>query len=70
MNEGEPRVVVDQAGNRVGVLLDVDEYERLVKASEMLESLRSREEDKGSGSDYTSEEKKLMEDRLESLGYL
>ena len=47
MNEGEPRVVVDQAGNRVGVLLDVDEYERLVKASEMLESLRSREEDKG-----------------------
>ena len=70
MNEGEPRVVVDQAGNRVGVLLDVDEYERLVKASEMLESLRSREEDKGSGSDYTPEEKKLMEDRLESLGYL
>lgn len=70
MNEGEPRVVVDQAGNRVGVLLDVDEYERLVKASELLESLRAREDRKGSGSDYSPEEKKLMEDRLESLGYL
>ena len=66
----EPRFVVDQAGNRVGVVLGVDEYERLVKASELLESLRESEENKGSCSDYSPEEKKLMEDRLESLGYL
>ena len=70
MNEGEPRVVVDQAGNRVGVLLDVDEYERLVRASGKLESLMAREEHKGAGPDYSPEEKKQMEDRLESLGYL
>ena len=66
----DPRAVVDPAGNRIGVLLDVDEYERLVKASEMLDSLRARGEHKGSGSAYTPEESKIMKDRLQSLGYL
>ena len=66
----EPRFVVDQAGNRVGVLLDIDEYNRLLDASGLPESRRAREEDGASGPVYTREEKKLMEDRLESLGYL
>ena len=70
MSGNEPRVVVDQAGNRVAVMLDIEEYNRLLEASEMLESLRAQEADRGSGPAYTPEEKKLMEDRLESLGYL
>ena len=66
----EPRFVVDQAGKRVGVLLDIDEYYRLLEASGLPESRCAREEDGESGPSYTREEKKLMEDRLESLGYL
>ena len=66
----EPRFVVDQAGNRVGVLLGIDEYDRLLEASGLPESRRAREADGESGPAYTREEKKLMEDRLESLGYL
>ena len=66
----EPRFVVDQAGNRVGVLLDIDEYSRLLKASGIRESAGAPEEERGSRPAYTPEEKKLMEDRLESLGYL
>lgn len=66
----EPRFVVDQAGNRVGVLLDIDEYSRLLEASGIRESVCAPEEKKGSRPAYTPEEKKLMEDRLESLGYL
>ena len=66
----EPRFVVDQAGNRVGVLLDLDEYNRLLKASGIPDSSSAREAEKGSLPAYTPEEKKLMEDRLESLGYL
>ncbi len=70
MSGNKPRVVVDQAGNRVAVMLDVDEYNRLLEASEMLESLRAQEADTESGPAYTPEEKKLMEDRFKSLGYL
>ena len=70
MSGNKPRVVVDQAGNRVAVMLDVDEYNRLLEASEMLESLRAQETDTESGPAYTPEEKKLMEDRFKSLGYL
>lgn len=66
----EPRFVVDQAGNRVGVVLDIDEYNRLVEASGIREPVSAPEEERGSRPAYTPEEKKLMEDRLESLGYL
>ncbi len=66
----EPRVVVDQAGNSVAVMLDIREYNRLLEASEQLESLHAQEGDMASGSDYTPEEKKALEDRLKSLGYL
>ncbi|MDE2889246.1 MAG: hypothetical protein OXR72_13650 [Gemmatimonadota bacterium] len=66
----EPRFVVDQAGNRVGVLLDIDEYNRLLEASGIRESVSVPDEERASRPAYTPEEKKLMEDRLESLGYL
>ncbi len=62
--------MVDQAGNRVGVLLDIDEYNRLLEASGNRESVSVPEEEKGSRPAYTPEEKKLMKDRLESLGYI
>lgn len=66
----EPRFVVDQAGNRVGVLLDIDEYSRLLEASGITDPVNAPDGERGSRPAYTPEEKTLMEDRLKSLGYL
>ncbi len=38
------RYVVDENGKRVGVLLDVEEYERMVEELEELEDIRAAEE--------------------------
>ncbi len=40
----ETRYVTDEKGERVGVLLDVKEYERLVEALEDLADLRAADE--------------------------
>ena len=38
------RYVVDENGKRVGVLLDVEEYERMVEELEEMEDVRAAEE--------------------------
>jgi hypothetical protein len=38
------RYIVDETGERVSVVLDVEEYERLMQALEDLEDLRSADE--------------------------
>jgi PHD/YefM family antitoxin component YafN of YafNO toxin-antitoxin module len=38
------RYVVDENGKRVGVLLDVEEYERMVEELEELEDIRAADE--------------------------
>ena len=38
------RYVVDEAGKRVSVILDIEEYERLLRALEDLEDLRAADE--------------------------
>ena len=38
------RYVVDEAGKRVSVILDIEEYERLLGALEDLEDLRAADE--------------------------
>jgi PHD/YefM family antitoxin component YafN of YafNO toxin-antitoxin module len=40
----EPRYVTDEKGERVGVILDVREYERLMEALEDLADLRAADE--------------------------
>lgn len=41
-----PRYLMDEAGERVGVVLDVDEYERLLEAAEELEDIALYDESK------------------------
>ena len=38
------RYVIDEAGKRVSVILDIEEYERLLEAFEDLEDLRAADE--------------------------
>ncbi len=40
----ETRYVTDKDGERVGVILDVEEYERLLEAAEDLADLRAADE--------------------------
>ncbi|MDP2935305.1 MAG: hypothetical protein Q8O86_02320 [Dehalococcoidia bacterium] len=43
------RYVVDEKGNRVAVLLDLEEYQLLLEELEELESIRAYDEAKASG---------------------
>jgi PHD/YefM family antitoxin component YafN of YafNO toxin-antitoxin module len=43
------RYVVDAEGNRIAVLLDLDDYERLLEAFEELEAIRAYDAAKASG---------------------
>lgn len=45
----EERYLVDAAGNRNAVVLDVDRYFQLLEAEEELESIRAFDEAKSSG---------------------
>ncbi len=49
MSESNERFVVDENGNRVGVLLGIDDYTKLVEALEELESIRAYDSAKSSG---------------------
>ena len=48
MIETKERYVIDGTGNRIAVLLDIEEYNKLIEALEELESIRAYEEAKGS----------------------
>lgn len=43
------RYVVDEKGNRVGVLLDLEDYQKLLEELEELESIRAYDAAKASG---------------------
>ena len=49
MSESNERFVVDENGTRVGVLLGIDDYTKLVEALEELESIRAYDSAKSSG---------------------
>ncbi len=49
MPKSNERFVVDENGTRVGVLLGIDDYAKLVEASEELESIRAYDAAKSSG---------------------
>jgi hypothetical protein len=42
------RYVVDEAGNRIAVLIDIEEYQKVLEALEELESISAYDEAKGS----------------------
>ncbi|MGO8789575.1 MAG: hypothetical protein ACLQVL_19615 [Terriglobia bacterium] len=49
MNTHEERYVVDRNGNRVGVVLEMKEYKKLIDDLEELESIRAFDQAKTSG---------------------
>jgi len=55
------RYIVDEKGNRVGVLLDLDHYRRLLQEIEELESIRAYDAAKLSRDEATSFEQAVGE---------
>ena len=49
MAQFKERYVVDETGKRVGVLLDIKEYQKLLEELEELESIRAYDAAKASG---------------------
>jgi PHD/YefM family antitoxin component YafN of YafNO toxin-antitoxin module len=48
------RYVVDQTGNRVAVLIDIEEYQRILEALEELESINAYDQAKASNDEIIS----------------
>ena len=48
------RFVVDETGNRVAVLIDIDEYQKVLEALEELESINAYDEAKASNDEIIS----------------
>jgi hypothetical protein len=55
------RYVVDPDGNRVGVLLSMEDYRRVLDELEELESIRAYDAAKGSGDEPISFERAIAE---------
>ncbi|MEN3331747.1 MAG: hypothetical protein V7641_1112 [Blastocatellia bacterium] len=55
------RYVVDQTGNRVAVLIDIEEYHRIVEALEELESINAYDKAKASNDEIISFEQAINE---------
>ncbi len=55
------RYLVDEHGNRIAVLLDIGEYERLLEELEELDAIRAYDEAKASGDEFIPLEQALAE---------
>ena len=49
MSRSKERYIVDEHGTRVGVLLDISDYEKLLEELEELDSIRAYDAAKASG---------------------
>jgi hypothetical protein len=61
MERKAERFVVDDAGNRVGVLLDIEEYRSMLEQVEELESIRAYDLAKASGEEPVPFEQAVQE---------
>ena len=55
------RFIVDENGKRIGVLLDIEDYHRLLEALEELEAIRAYDAAKASGDEVLPLEQALAE---------
>jgi hypothetical protein len=55
------RFIVDEHGQRIGVLLDIEDYQRLLEELEELEALRAYDAAKASGDEVLPLEQALAE---------
>lgn len=61
MTVTKERYIIDREGTRVGVLLDMEEYQDLLEALEELESIRAYDAAKASGDEAIPLEQALNE---------
>jgi len=61
MIELKERYVIDKQGNRVSVLLDIEEYHKLLEALEDLEAIRAYDAAKASGDEAIPFEQAIAE---------
>ncbi len=61
MSEVKPRYVVDDNGNRVSVIISVDEYREFLEALEELESIRAYDAAKASSDELIDFEQAVKE---------
>ena len=61
MTIANERFVVDQNGKRTAVLLDIDDYQKLLEALEELESIQAYDAAKASGDDTIPFEQAVTE---------
>lgn len=57
----QERFIVDENGKRIGVLLDIEDYHRLLEELEELEALRAYDAAKASGDEVLPLEQALTE---------
>jgi hypothetical protein len=55
------RYVVDETGNRVAVLIDIEQYQKVLEALEELESINAYDEAKASGDETISFDQAIQE---------
>ena len=56
-----PRYITDEKGNRMGVILDAEEYQRILEELEELESIRAYDAAKSSRDEIIPLEKAIKE---------
>jgi len=61
MGSTKERYVVDEKGQRVGVILDIDDYEKLLADLEELDAIRAYDSAKSSGDEAISLEQAIKE---------
>jgi hypothetical protein len=61
MLQPKERFIVDENGQRIGVLLDIEDYQRLLEELEELEAIRAYDAAKASGDEVLPLEQALAE---------
>jgi hypothetical protein len=61
MLQPKERFIVDENGQRIGVLLDIEDYQRLLAELEELEAIRAYDTAKASGDEVLPLEQALAE---------
>ncbi len=61
MLQPKERFIVDENGQRIGVLLDIEDYRRLLEELEELEAIRAYDAAKASGDEVLPLEQALAE---------
>jgi hypothetical protein len=61
MLQSKERFIVDEKGRRIGVLLDIEDYQRLLEELEELEAIRAYDTAKASGDEVLPLEQALAD---------